>query len=68
MLILVIFFCFFNLDGKGRLNDLEVRPSYVDRGGVGNGGSWVLTPDLVVMAKVGASGSGVSLFSIVERI
>ncbi|GJS63681.1 hypothetical protein Tco_0678245 [Tanacetum coccineum] len=31
-----------------------VRSSYVDHGGDGKGGSWVLTPDLVVMAKVGA--------------
>ncbi|GJY37076.1 hypothetical protein Tco_0422454 [Tanacetum coccineum] len=38
------------------LDDLEVRSSYVDHGGDGKGGSWVLTPDLVVMAKVGASG------------
>ncbi|GJV99525.1 hypothetical protein Tco_1554777 [Tanacetum coccineum] len=35
---------------------------------VGKGGSRVLTPDLVVMAKVGASGLGVSLFPITERI
>ncbi|GJX38553.1 hypothetical protein Tco_0251856 [Tanacetum coccineum] len=46
----------------------SVRLSDVGRGGAGKGGSWVLTPDLVVMAKVGASGSGVSLFLIVERI
>ncbi|GJT54345.1 hypothetical protein Tco_0989399 [Tanacetum coccineum] len=32
------------------------------RGGAGKGGSCVLIPDLVVMAKVGASGFGVSLF------
>ncbi|GKE05628.1 hypothetical protein Tco_1397646 [Tanacetum coccineum] len=37
------------------------------RGGVGKGGSCVLIPDLVVMAKVGASGSGVSLLLIAER-
>ncbi|GKD66713.1 hypothetical protein Tco_1308821 [Tanacetum coccineum] len=36
--------------------------------GVGKGGSRVLTPDLVVMAKVGASGLGVSLLLIVESI
>ncbi|GJS12905.1 hypothetical protein Tco_0407377 [Tanacetum coccineum] len=36
--------------------------------GVGKGGSRVLTPDLVVMAKVGASGLGVSLLLIAERI
>ncbi|GJV36411.1 hypothetical protein Tco_1408888 [Tanacetum coccineum] len=39
-----------------------------DRGGVGKGGSRVLIPDLVVMARVGASGSGVLLLSIAERI
>nr|GEZ06696.1 hypothetical protein [Tanacetum cinerariifolium] len=33
-----------------------VRSSYVDRGRAGKGGSWVLNPDLVIMAKVGASG------------
>nr|GEV96572.1 hypothetical protein [Tanacetum cinerariifolium] len=49
------FFCFFNLDGKVRLADLEVRSSDVDCSRAGKGGSWVLTPDLVVMAKVGAS-------------
>ncbi|GJZ47497.1 hypothetical protein Tco_0601329 [Tanacetum coccineum] len=41
----------FTNNGKGGFDDLEVRLLYVDRGGVGNGGSWVLTPDLVVMAK-----------------
>ncbi|GKB50151.1 hypothetical protein Tco_0900904 [Tanacetum coccineum] len=35
--------------------------------GVGKGGSRVLTPDPVVMAKVGASGLGVLLFLIAER-
>ncbi|GKD73024.1 hypothetical protein Tco_1331306 [Tanacetum coccineum] len=35
---------------------------------VRKGGSQVLTPDLVVMEKVGASGLGVSLFPITERI
>ncbi|GKD66062.1 hypothetical protein Tco_1308170, partial [Tanacetum coccineum] len=44
------------------------RWSDVDHGGARKCGSWVLTPDLVVMAKVGASGSGVSLFLIVGRI
>ncbi|GJR97206.1 hypothetical protein Tco_0269380 [Tanacetum coccineum] len=71
------FFCFFNLDRKGILDDLEgpsfsvsslVRLLDVDHGGAGKGGSWVLTPDLVVMAKVGALGLGVSLFLIMERI
>ncbi|GJV83430.1 hypothetical protein Tco_1523328 [Tanacetum coccineum] len=38
------------------------------RGRVGKGGSHVLIPDLVVMARVDASGSGVLLFSIAERI
>nr|GFD39870.1 hypothetical protein [Tanacetum cinerariifolium] len=46
----------------------SVWSSKVDRGGAGKGGSWVLTPDLVVMAKVGASGSGFLLFLIVKRI
>ncbi|GKA59002.1 hypothetical protein Tco_0758315 [Tanacetum coccineum] len=40
----------------------------VDCDGVGKGGSRLLTPDLVVMAKFGASGSGKLLFPIVERI
>ncbi|GJT35955.1 hypothetical protein Tco_0926374 [Tanacetum coccineum] len=59
-------------DGKGRLSDLEVSPpvrlSDVDRGGAGKCGSWVLTPNLVVMAKVDASGSAASFFLIGERI
>ncbi|GKE86247.1 hypothetical protein Tco_1559989 [Tanacetum coccineum] len=58
------FFCFFNLDGNGRLDDLED----VGHSVAGKGGSWVQTLDLVVMVKVGASGSGVLLFLIVERI
>ncbi|GKE83433.1 hypothetical protein Tco_1557175, partial [Tanacetum coccineum] len=29
----------------------SVRSSDVDRGGAGKGGSWVVTPNLVVMAK-----------------
>ncbi|GJT52341.1 hypothetical protein Tco_0978498 [Tanacetum coccineum] len=37
-------------------------------GGVKKGRSRVLIPDLVVMARVGASGSGVLLLSIAERI
>ncbi|GJX96181.1 hypothetical protein Tco_0351979 [Tanacetum coccineum] len=40
----------------------------VDFEGVGKGGSRVLTPDLVVMAKVGALVLGVLLFPIAERI
>ncbi|GJW74474.1 hypothetical protein Tco_0133844 [Tanacetum coccineum] len=44
-----------------------VKLSVAGRGGTGKGGSCVLIPDLVVMAKVGASGSGVSLLLIVER-
>nr|GEV25335.1 hypothetical protein [Tanacetum cinerariifolium] len=35
---------------------------------VAKGGSRVLTPDLVAIAKVGVSGSGGSLFPIVEKI
>ncbi|GKC45641.1 hypothetical protein Tco_1063363 [Tanacetum coccineum] len=61
-----------SLNGKGRLDDLEVSPpvrlSDVDRGGAGKCGSWVLTPNLVVMAKVDASGSAASFFLIGERI
>ncbi|GJQ96266.1 hypothetical protein Tco_0007405 [Tanacetum coccineum] len=45
-----------------------VKLSIAGRGWVGKGGSYVLIPDLVVMAKVGASCSGVSLLSIAERI
>ncbi|GJT25884.1 hypothetical protein Tco_0895821 [Tanacetum coccineum] len=45
------FLCFFNLDGKGGLDVFEVG-----RGGDGKGGSHVLIPDLVVMARVGDSG------------
>ncbi|GKA78223.1 hypothetical protein Tco_0784760 [Tanacetum coccineum] len=41
----------------------------VDCDGAGKGGgSQVRIPDLVVIAKVGASGSGISLFPIMERI
>ncbi|GKA78730.1 hypothetical protein Tco_0785267 [Tanacetum coccineum] len=40
----------------------------VDYDGEGKGGSRLLTPDLVVMAKVGASGAGKLLSLIVERI
>ncbi|GJV73024.1 hypothetical protein Tco_1493019 [Tanacetum coccineum] len=50
----------------------SVAPSvwlaYVGFKGVEKGGSRVLTPDLVVMEKVGASGLGVSLFPITKRI
>ncbi|GJS23145.1 hypothetical protein Tco_0451777 [Tanacetum coccineum] len=46
----------------------SVRLSDVGRGEAGKGGSWVLTPDLIVMTKVGASDSGVSLSLIVKRI
>ncbi|GKB37093.1 hypothetical protein Tco_0882035, partial [Tanacetum coccineum] len=38
------------------------------RGGAGKGGSCMLIHDLLVMAKVGALGSGVSLLLIAERI
>ncbi|GKC69515.1 hypothetical protein Tco_1115398, partial [Tanacetum coccineum] len=54
----------FGLKLRGRLDGLEVA----GRGGAGKGGSRVLILNLVVMAKVGASGSGVSLLQIVERI
>ncbi|GJS30379.1 hypothetical protein Tco_0490999 [Tanacetum coccineum] len=45
-----------------------VKLSVAGRGGARKGGSCVLIPDLVVMAKVGASGSGVLLLLIAERI
>ncbi|GJX96471.1 hypothetical protein Tco_0352269 [Tanacetum coccineum] len=54
--------------GPSFLVSPSVRLLDVDRGGAGKGGSWVLTPDLVVMVKVGSSSSGVSFFLIVERI
>ncbi|GKG59229.1 hypothetical protein Tco_0602938, partial [Tanacetum coccineum] len=38
-----------------------------DYDGVGKGGSRVLTPDLVVMEKVGASSSGKLLSLIMEK-
>ncbi|GJR02484.1 hypothetical protein Tco_0525468 [Tanacetum coccineum] len=47
---------------------LSVKLSVVGRGGDRKGGSCVLIPDLVVMAKVGASGFGVSLLLIVKSI
>ncbi|GJZ46277.1 hypothetical protein Tco_0593873 [Tanacetum coccineum] len=47
---------------------LLVRLLDVDRGGAGKGGSRVLASDLVVMSKFSASGSGDSLFPIMERI
>ncbi|GJW54423.1 hypothetical protein Tco_0098508 [Tanacetum coccineum] len=46
----------------------SVKLLVAGRGGAGKGGSRVLILDLVVMAKVGASGLGVSLLLIVERI
>ncbi|GKD84880.1 hypothetical protein Tco_1356034 [Tanacetum coccineum] len=46
----------------------SVKLSVAGRGGAGKGGSCVLILDLVVMAKVGASGFGVSLLLIVESI
>nr|GEV33793.1 hypothetical protein [Tanacetum cinerariifolium] len=52
------FFCFFNLDRKGPcfLVSPSVKFSVAGYGVVGKGGSCVLILDLVVMAKVGASG------------
>ncbi|GJS22920.1 reverse transcriptase domain-containing protein [Tanacetum coccineum] len=46
----------------------SMKLSVAGCGRVVKGGSCVLIPDLVVMVKVGASGSGVSLLLIVERI
>ncbi|GKE54428.1 hypothetical protein Tco_1489584 [Tanacetum coccineum] len=45
-----------------------VKLSTVGRGEAGKGGSCMLIPDLVVMAKVGALGSGALLLLIVESI
>ncbi|GJZ26037.1 hypothetical protein Tco_0570290 [Tanacetum coccineum] len=47
---------------------LLVKLSVAGRGRAGKGGSRMLIPDRVVMAKVGASGFGVSLLLIVESI
>ncbi|GKF05219.1 hypothetical protein Tco_0035887, partial [Tanacetum coccineum] len=52
--------------GPSFLVSLSVKLSVAGHGGAGKGGSCVLIPDLVVMAKVGASGFGVSLLLIVE--
>ncbi|GJU77771.1 hypothetical protein Tco_1274841 [Tanacetum coccineum] len=46
----------------------SMRLSVASCGGSRKGGSCVLIPDLVVMAKVGALGSGVSLLLIDDRI
>ncbi|GJR92791.1 hypothetical protein Tco_0264965, partial [Tanacetum coccineum] len=46
----------------------SVELSFAGRGEASKGGSCVLIPDLVVIAKVGALGSRVSLLLIVERI
>ncbi|GJX29956.1 hypothetical protein Tco_0238035 [Tanacetum coccineum] len=46
----------------------SVKLLVAGRGEAGKGGSCMLIPDLVVMAKVGASGSGVLLLLIAERI
>ncbi|GKE53496.1 hypothetical protein Tco_1488652, partial [Tanacetum coccineum] len=40
----------------GFLYNAWLRLSDVSSGRVGKGGSWVLIPNLVIMAKVGASG------------
>ncbi|GKE34669.1 hypothetical protein Tco_1453991 [Tanacetum coccineum] len=46
----------------------SVKLSVADRGRAGKGGSCMLIPNLVVMVKVGATGLGVLLLMIVERI
>ncbi|GJV75091.1 hypothetical protein Tco_1506675 [Tanacetum coccineum] len=46
----------------------SVKLSVTGHSGAGKGGSRVLIPDLVVMARVGALGSGVLLLLIAERI
>ncbi|GJX58213.1 hypothetical protein Tco_0289603 [Tanacetum coccineum] len=53
--------------GPSFLVSSSVKLSVAGRGGDGKGGSCVLVPDLVVMAKVDASGLGVSLLLIAER-
>ncbi|GJV84026.1 hypothetical protein Tco_1523924 [Tanacetum coccineum] len=53
--------------GPSFLVSSSVKLSVAGRGKDGKGGSCVLVPDLVVMAKVGASGLGVSLLLIAER-
>ncbi|GKD71445.1 hypothetical protein Tco_1325535 [Tanacetum coccineum] len=63
-------FCFFNREGKGILDNLEGWLKASDWGVVGwdEVGKWglrVLVPDLVVIAKVDASGSRVLPLSIV---
>ncbi|GKB71948.1 hypothetical protein Tco_0933360 [Tanacetum coccineum] len=50
------------------LGSPSVKLSVTGCGGVGKGGSCVLIPDLVFMAKVGALGLGVLLLLIAERI
>ncbi|GJV38344.1 hypothetical protein Tco_1410821 [Tanacetum coccineum] len=55
--------------GGGRLNwGRKGELSVAGHGGTGKGGSCVLIPDLVVMARVGDSGLRVLLLSIAERI
>ncbi|GJZ23766.1 hypothetical protein Tco_0561225 [Tanacetum coccineum] len=58
------------LTAKGRFFSVSpsVELSVAGRGEAGKGESCVLIPNLVVMAKVGDSGLGVSLLLIVERI
>ncbi|GJT74994.1 hypothetical protein Tco_1041719 [Tanacetum coccineum] len=53
--------------GHSFLVSPSVKLSVAGRGGAGKGGSRVLIPDLVVMAKVGASGFGVSFLLIAKR-
>ncbi|GJV47050.1 hypothetical protein Tco_1437262 [Tanacetum coccineum] len=50
------------------VGQFSVKMLVVGRGGDGKGGSHVLIPDLVVMARVGDSGLGVIPLSIAERI
>ncbi|GKD77584.1 hypothetical protein Tco_1340205, partial [Tanacetum coccineum] len=52
--------------GPSFLVSPSVKLSVAGHGDAGKGGSCVLFPNLVVMAKVGASGSGVSLLLIVK--
>ncbi|GKE27402.1 hypothetical protein Tco_1442786 [Tanacetum coccineum] len=54
--------------GPSFLVSPSMKLSVASRGGAGKGGSYVLIPDLVVMAKVGASGFGVLLLLIAESM
>ncbi|GKG48129.1 hypothetical protein Tco_0510014, partial [Tanacetum coccineum] len=54
--------------GPSFLVSPSMKLSVAGRDKAGNGRSYVLIPNLVVMAKVGALGFGVSLLLIAESI